>query len=99
MVVDRAGTFRRENTMLTTSRFRSVIGMSLVALACVLPARATPEPQNDDAAFALLIEAYRQTQTALIERDYQSRVRASRLAEDPALRRHVLELARQERDG
>lgn len=56
------------------------------------------ELRNQDAAFSLLMEAYRQVQGYMIESDYETRLQAAESLSDLKERRRVLALARQERD-
>jgi hypothetical protein len=56
------------------------------------------ELRNDDSAFSLLIEAYRQFQNHLIQMDYNARLHAASLLTDIKVRRQVTVLAKQERE-
>ncbi len=56
------------------------------------------ELRNQDGAFSILIEAYRQLQSHLIQSDYQARLEAADHLADVKVRRQVIVLARQERD-
>jgi hypothetical protein len=56
------------------------------------------ELRNQDGAFSILIEAYRQLQSHLIQADYEARVGAAARLTDLKVRRQVTVLARQERD-
>jgi uncharacterized protein YdcH (DUF465 family) len=56
------------------------------------------ELRNQDSAFALLIESYRQIQARLIQNDYEDRARAAATIGSLKDRRRVLVLAKQERD-
>lgn len=64
--------------------------------------RTLPGPvsnlRNQDSAFSLLIESYRQMQTFMIEGDYDKRLRAAALVKDPKERGHIETLAAQERE-
>src|ERR1051326_735882 len=60
--------------------------------------RAASELQTHDSAFSLLIVAFGEVQTSLIDNDYGARVKAASSIHDSAARNHVLELARQERE-
>ena len=54
--------------------------------------------RNQDSAFSLLIESYRQMQTFMIEGDYDKRLRGASLVKDAKDREHIETLAAQERD-
>jgi len=54
--------------------------------------------RNQDSAFSLLIESYRQMQTFMIEGDYEKRLRAAALVKDAKERDHINTLAAQERE-
>jgi hypothetical protein len=56
------------------------------------------ELRNQDSAFALLMEAFRQIQGRIIQNDYEARVQAANALGDLKTRRRVVELANQERD-
>ena len=56
------------------------------------------ELRNQDKAFSLLIEAYRQVQGYIIESDYDARLQAIAGLTDPKAHRQALVLAKQERD-
>lgn len=56
------------------------------------------ELRNQDSAFALLMESYRQIQTRLIQNDYEARLEAAKHLEGLKARRQVMVLAKQERD-
>ena len=56
------------------------------------------ELRNQDAAFSLLIESYRQMQTFMIEADFEKRLRAAALVKDNKDRDHIIDLAGQEHD-
>jgi hypothetical protein len=62
--------------------------------------RADPvsELRNRDSAFSLLMEAFRQLQSQLIQTDYESRLRAAAQLDNLKTRRQVIVLAKQERD-
>lgn len=62
------------------------------------PSAAISELRNQDSAFALLTEAFREIQTRLIQNDYEARVRAANALESLKTRRQVIVLAKQERD-
>jgi len=61
-------------------------------------AQAASELQNHDSAFSLLIAAFAEVQTSLIENDYQARQQAAASIQDYQARQHVMNLARQERE-
>jgi hypothetical protein len=63
-----------------------------------MPAKAAPELQNRDSAFSLLITAFGEVQSSLIENDYEARLQAAQSIADYPERRRVQELAGQERD-
>ncbi len=56
------------------------------------------ELRNQDSAFALLMESYRQIQTRLIQNDYEARLQAAQHLDDFKARRQVISLAKQERE-
>lgn len=56
------------------------------------------ELRNHDEAFALLIECFRQMQTALVGSDYEGRLQAAERLTDAKTHADVLVLAKQERD-
>lgn len=62
------------------------------------PADPVSELRNQDSAFALLTEAFRQLQSYLIESDYDARIEAAKSLKDPVARRKVTALAQQERE-
>ena len=90
--------------------YRVVTFISILAcsplLAADLPAKKLSKPRADavtqlkmeDSVFALLIEAYHQRQTAVIEQDYQARLKAAEMIGDIEERIKVEKLARQERE-
>jgi hypothetical protein len=79
--------------------FSPLIVATLVAtiLPCV-PVEAAFELENRDAAFSLLIEAFGDVQSSLIENDYQARLEAAESIANPSARRRACDLAKQERD-
>jgi hypothetical protein len=56
------------------------------------------ELRNQDSAFSLLIEAFRQVQGRIIQNDYEARLKAANALDDLKTRRHVVELVNQERE-
>jgi len=73
--------------------------MSLMwGLALDLRAQPTSELQNHDSAFSLLITAFAEVQTSLIESDYHTRQQAALSIQDYQARQDVVKLARQERE-
>ncbi len=56
------------------------------------------ELRNQDAAFSLLIEAFRQIQGRIIQTDYETRIKVANALSDLKSRRYVFHLARKERD-
>jgi hypothetical protein len=56
------------------------------------------ELRNQDSAFSLLIEAFRQVQGRIIQNDYEARLKAANTLDDLKTRRHVVELVNQERE-
>jgi hypothetical protein len=56
------------------------------------------ELRNQDTAFSLLMEAFRQIQGRIIQNDYEARIRAAHALSDLKTRRYVAELAKEERD-
>jgi len=56
------------------------------------------ELRNQDEAFSLLIEAFRQVQGRVIQNDYEARIKAANSLGDLKTRRYVIELAKQERE-
>jgi hypothetical protein len=56
------------------------------------------ELRNQDGAFSLLIEAFRQVQGRIIQNDYEARIKAAHGLDDLKVRRNVVVLANQERD-
>ena len=83
------------------------IMMKLVLLVAVsltwgrlfdLRAEATSESQIHDSAFSLLITAFAEVQTSLIENDYQAQQQAAASIQDYQARQDVVKLARQERE-
>jgi hypothetical protein len=61
-------------------------------------AHPVSELRNQDAAFSLLIEAFRQVQGRIIQNDYEARLKAASALDDLKTRRRVVVLARQERE-
>jgi hypothetical protein len=74
-----------------------MVGGLAAALVLTATATAAPKSQNTDAAFSLLIEAFRETQTALVENDYHARLQAAESVENRQTRNCVIALAKQER--
>lgn len=88
------------------------LGYALTALFCVstfaseITSEDSAEPKADpiaelrhqDSAFSILIEAYRQLQSYLIQSDYDTRLKAAGELTDLKTRRRVTVLATQERD-
>lgn len=75
----------------------AAIGLSWAML--VAPrAKAASELQNHDSAFSVLITAFAEVQTSLIENDYQTRQQAAASIQDYQTRQHVLKLTEQERE-
>ena|SRR5579859_6437657 len=62
------------------------------------PANPVSELRNQDGAFSLLIEAFRQVQGRVIQNDYEARIKAAHGLDDLKARRNVIVLANQERD-
>lgn len=62
------------------------------------PADPISELRNQDTAFSLLMEAFRQIQGRIIQNDYEARIRAAHALSDLKTRRYVAELAKEERD-
>jgi len=60
--------------------------------------QATSELENHDSAFSLLITAFAEVQTSLIENDYQAQQQAAASIQDYQTRQDVVKLARQERE-
>jgi hypothetical protein len=56
------------------------------------------ELRNQDEAFSLLMEAFRQIQGRIIQNDYEARIKAANALDDLKTRRRVVELANEERD-
>jgi hypothetical protein len=56
------------------------------------------ELRNQDTAFSLLMEAFRQIQGRIIQNDYEARIKAAHALSDLKTRRYVAELAKEERD-
>jgi hypothetical protein len=75
----------------------SVIGFAAVFFFSP-QVKAASEPEKQDTAFSLLIEAFGEVQGAFIENDYQTQLQAAGSMADTASRRHACELAGQERD-
>jgi hypothetical protein len=61
------------------------------------PADPIAELRNQDTAFSLLIEAFRQIQGRIIQNDYEARIKAAHALSDLKTRRYVAELAKEER--
>jgi hypothetical protein len=62
------------------------------------PANPVSELRNQDGAFSLLIEAFRQVQGRIIQNDYEARITAANALDDLKTRRRVVALAKQERE-
>ena len=62
------------------------------------PVDPIAELRNQDSAFSLLIEAFRQIQGRIIQNDYEARIKAANALSDLKTRRYVSELAKEERD-
>ncbi len=62
------------------------------------PVDPIAELRNQDSAFSLLIEAFRQIQGRIIQNDYEARIKAANALRDLKTRRYVAELAKEERD-
>jgi len=62
------------------------------------PADPISELQNQDTAFSLLIEAFRDVQGRIIQNDYEARIKAANALPDLTTRCHVVELAKEERE-
>jgi hypothetical protein len=60
------------------------------------PADPIAELRNQDSAFALLMEAFRQIQGRIIQNDYQARLQAANALSDLKTRRYVFQLAKEE---
>lgn len=64
--------------------------------------RALPGPgselRNQDSAFSLLIESYRQMQSFMIEADYEKRLKAAARVQDPKEQAHIIALIEHEHD-
>lgn len=84
---------------MDAASFRALIVVTLAAtiIPCV-PVEATPELENQDTAFSLLIERCGEAQSAFIQNDYQTRLAIAESVADPVARRHAFDLAKQERD-
>jgi hypothetical protein len=67
-------------------------------VAASKPADPVSELRNQDSAFSILIEAFRQVQGRIIQNDYEARIRAANALESLKTRRRVVELANQERE-
>jgi hypothetical protein len=61
------------------------------------PADPMSELQNQDTAFSLLIEGFREVQGRIIQNDYQARIKAANALDDLKTRRRVVKLAKEER--
>jgi len=61
-------------------------------------ANPVSELRNQDSAFSLLIEAFRQVQGRFIQNDYEARIKAANALDDLKMRRRVVVLAKQERE-
>jgi hypothetical protein len=62
------------------------------------PTSAVSELRNQDSVFSILIEAFRQVQGRVIQTDYEARIKAANALDDLKARRHVIDLANEERD-
>ena len=71
---------------------------ALQPVAQTKSANAVSELRNQDSAFSLLIEAFRQVQGRFIQNDYEARIKAANALDDLKTRRRVVVLAKQERD-
>ena len=60
--------------------------------------RVVAELRSQDSAFALTIQAYREIQTFMIERDYEARLKAGASHNAPSIRQEVARLAALERN-
>jgi hypothetical protein len=88
-----------ERVIVKTVRFRLFLVATVVTtLFLCVPVEATPELENQDRAFSLVIEGYGEVQSAFIENDYQARLEAAESMANPAARRHACDLAKRERD-
>jgi hypothetical protein len=67
------------------------------AVAQTKPADPISELRNQDSAFSLLIEAFRQIQGRIIQNDYEARIKAANALSDLKTRRYVAQLAKEER--
>ena len=67
-------------------------------VAAASSANPVSELRNQDAAFSLLMEAFRQIQGRIIQNDYEARIKAANALGDLKTRRRVVELANQERE-
>ena len=89
------------SVVLVVSTFAAEINhQDDVAIASTTGRNADPvsELRNDDSAFSLLIEAYRQLQNNIIQVDYDARLQAASGLTDVKTRRQVIALAKQERE-
>src|SRR6266850_2413278 len=88
------------SSLVTRIVMNAILLGSLVGAMALFgtPVRAVTELQTRDSAFSLLIVAFGEVQTSLIESDYEARLRAASSIHDPATRSPVRELARQERE-
>jgi hypothetical protein len=92
---------RQSGSLLTMKMTLKILLIAMsVGLAVFLgtPVKAAPELQNRDSAFSLLITAFGEVQSSMIENDYEARLQAAQLIADYPERRRVQELASQERD-
>jgi hypothetical protein len=71
---------------------------SLQSVAQSKSANLVSELRNQDGAFSLLIEAFRQVQGRIIQNDYEARVNAANALDDLKTRRRVVVMAKEERD-
>lgn len=86
--------------LVCTSSFsvESTGGSANQPTAQTKPADPIAELRNQDSAFSLLIEAFRQIQGRIIQNDYEARIKAANALSDLKTRRYVFQLAKQERD-
>jgi hypothetical protein len=94
--------FAMKNKGLKLITFALLLGIfanySTAAEGDLPAADPVAELRNHDEAFSLLIECFRQMQTALVEADYESRLDAAQRLTDAKTHADVLILAQQERD-
>ena len=68
------------------------------SVAQTKPVDPIAELRNQDSAFSLLIEAFRQIQGRIIQNDYEARIKAANALSDLKTRRYVAGLAKEERN-